>query len=375
MTDTTATWLRSKLEAFSVVAVAAICGGCAIGVQITAVPRFPKANEPVTFTIKQTNHGICPVKSTLIVLPFLTSQEIFGSTGGSEEAALVPLLCDGQVTLQEPAPVGSITCRLVNDLVTCTLPPGCMLDNNNGVVCADRAPGQTAQLLAATGCQLNSGRLECPLPPGLKRALDVAHNALQSVQSTATLSCTPVAPGFPYLSCGMTTLSPGGMTTDQVVLPARSASGSLRTLAFSDATDGVCKQGPPGTPCSDNSDCGTGTCMANLCSGGPQNGTACLSDSDCDGNCEDRVCTVGVNQGLGCDSDTDCGGTMGSCQSCFDSDESALFTTGAPTGIACATTGIPSTAPVASNHGLLALALVLSGLGAIMILRGYRRRA
>lgn len=93
----------------------------------------------------------------------------------------------------------------------------------------------------------------------------------------------------------------------------------LLVLAAAPTFAGTCSGGPRnGTNCLSSSDCGT------ACAGGPHNGTSCVSTSSCG-----TACVGGPRNGVSCLSSSDCGMT---CNGGSRNGASCISSSGCPGG-------------------------------------------
>jgi hypothetical protein len=337
-----ASMIAKRIAWAALVLMSAGCGG--IGLRITGTPVHTETSQPVDFQINLTNHGLCPADSSLVVLPFVTDQQII-EEGDGEAEAILDLFCKGMVSFE-----GGV-CTIAGDIITCNVPA-------TGAPVGPNASTQNSFLLLPSGlpapipCTRTGQTIQCQIPPADRQAFSFQSLRAQTsaLAPTTPATCMPLSsdPMSP-LGCLVPRLAAGGMTTLDLTLNSPSTPDTYRTLAFVDQTDGVCQDGPtPGRPCNtiESMPCGAGTCQTSICTSGTNTGDGCALDSDC------------------------VGGGTGSCQPCV---PDFTTTTTAPAPLGCATTSVGAPVPAASYTGLLMVSSALLAFGAFQLLWRQRR--
>ncbi len=361
------------------VGLLAIMSGCSnLDVDMTSTPDKVRRGELVTFDIKLTNRSQCPIPRALAeVIAFIPSESFLSELSGDSLPADTPpeivafiqelrdffddLCSGGDPELPEPPIIGPGSCSRTEGAVECQISgpvPG--RDGNSGSM-TFASIGNTLQ------CQLDGATMSCRLRFPLAGAGSAQAAGGTGAVAVDMLTClTAEQLGVVTSDVGevgalcflgtfptnFTGLAPGGMATGQVSLPARGA-GFVRNLVFgisvNDEDLGVCRGGTAAGDACDMSD-------SSPCAGG--------------GTCAEGICDGGGNAGFGCDAATamaDCPGG-GTCLLCNDFPDTPSLP------VDCTTTYVaPEGVPAMSQWGLVGLAALLMGFGALWLQRRGRR--
>ena len=273
------------------VIAAALCAGCGrIDVDLSSSPKTVQVGEPVTFDVAVMNRSTCPLGNvTALLFPFIPKNLLINRIEDPDVrrtvSDAVEAFCTGG-TFDIP---GSGGCQIANGEIICEIG-----DTAGNVA---RETLATTTMLTANGnehvtCETNGTQLVCHIPQSMAEMGE--HLAGDATANSLSPLVCGAGPGGQLGACFTLKLDPGETKNGQIVLtPTDPVMGRNWILAFAVKNQGVCKGGPKGTPCRDDSDCGTSTCGDGLCSGGARSGFGCDVDTvtDCPGD-ECVACSV-----------------------------------------------------------------------------------
>ncbi len=322
-------------------ALAALCAGCGIDVDLTSTPATVHVGEPVTFDIAMTNRSSCPVGNvTAILVPFVPKDFLISRISDPNQQAQASAAADAFCTGGDyTVPGGMAECQIIDGEIICMV----------GGDTSGSTSAASAVMTTVGGdeihCDTNASGVTCHIPPSIAGMGE--HMAADSSSETTANSLSPVVcgigPNGHAGACFTLKLDAGETKTGQLVFtPIYGGTLHNWTVAFSTKNNGVCKTAK-NVPCEDINDCpGQTDCLPGICVGGDLDGYGCNSNGDCE--------------------------TGGVCSPCTTPEDGQVLS-----GLACTTTdAIGYRAPAMSPWALAFAALVLLAMGYLGFRQGRR---